>query len=135
MHAATRDLLSHRPLAIRVVLVTLVLQAVRISNVHLLLMSLGATVPIQYSIAFVPMIILLTLLPISFFGLGIQEGAFVHLYGQVGVAGSIALGASLLMHVLFLSFSLCCGIAFLSLGKGQRRLPLREARPVREKTE
>ena len=48
------------------------------------------------------MIVLLTLLPISDFGLGIKESAFLYFFGRAGVPSTVCLSASCITYVLIL---------------------------------
>ena len=53
-------------------------------------------VPVQYFALFIPMTALVQLIPISFNGLGVREGAYQVLFGTVGVAGEQAVAMSLM---------------------------------------
>jgi uncharacterized membrane protein YbhN (UPF0104 family) len=56
--------------------------------------------PFLLYIVIMPVIILITLLPISIAGLGVRELGFVYLFGQVGMPAEIALSLSLLTRLL-----------------------------------
>jgi uncharacterized protein (TIRG00374 family) len=89
--------------ALGLCVLNLLVQLIRVAQVHFIFQAMGQDVPILTEIAFVPMIILLTLLPISpFMGLGIKEGAFLYFFGKVGVVQEVAVSASLLTHVVVL---------------------------------
>ncbi|MFQ5576736.1 MAG: lysylphosphatidylglycerol synthase transmembrane domain-containing protein [Anaerolineae bacterium] len=62
--------------------------------------ALGASISAVHFLVFVPLASLVLILPISFAGLGVREGAYVYLFGQVGVPQEVALGLSLLVYVL-----------------------------------
>lgn len=85
----------------------------RIMQIRMLFLSLGATHAFIYDVAFVPMIILLTLLPISFFGLGIKEGAFIFFFTSIGLAVEKCVGVSLLTYPLIILALLPGGVLFL----------------------
>lgn len=88
-------------------------QLLRVMQIRMLFLSLGATHPFVYDIAFVPMIVLLTLLPISFLGLGIKEGAFVFFFTSIGLAVEKCVGVSLLTYPLIILALLPGGVLFL----------------------
>jgi uncharacterized protein (TIRG00374 family) len=82
-----------------------VIQLLRVVQIHFLFLATGAPVSILQELAFVPIIILLTILPVSYFGLGIKEGAFIYLFSSAGIAASRCVGVSLLTYVvIFLGF-------------------------------
>ena len=62
--------------------------------------ALGAQISAVHFLVFVPLASLVLILPLSFAGLGVREGAYVFLFGQVGVPEEVALGLSLLVYVL-----------------------------------
>lgn len=78
-------------------------QVFRILMVHSLFLALGFSVPLQMQFAFVPVIMLLSLLPITYFGLGIREGAFLFFFTQVGIPASVCLSVSLLTYLLIVA--------------------------------
>lgn len=64
--------------------------------VFLLAGGLGLNIEFLHIAVFLPLIILLTLLPISISGIGVREGAFVFFFGAVGIPPENALALSLL---------------------------------------
>ncbi|HID61735.1 MAG TPA: flippase-like domain-containing protein, partial [Anaerolineae bacterium] len=62
--------------------------------------SLGARISIWYYFLFVPITSIVTMLPVSFAGLGVREGAYVFLFIQAGMARQTALSLSLLVYVV-----------------------------------
>ena len=69
--------------------------------------SLDAPVNLAQYAVIVPITSLLLLVPISFAGLGVREGAFRQLYGQIGVAPEVAVAFALLVHVIG---NICTGL-------------------------
>ncbi len=72
----------------------------RITSAFCVSRALGATIPYGYFAAFVPMILLIALLPISIGGLGVRENAYVYCFGQVGMAPVLAFSVSIVAHAL-----------------------------------
>ena len=62
--------------------------------------ALGLDLPLAYYMIFVPITSLVLVLPISFAGLGVREGAYVFLFTQAGAVPEVALSMSLLVYVL-----------------------------------
>ncbi len=100
IHRSFVDFLS-KPLALgQVFLLNALNQFFRILQVHFLFLALGFSVSLHLEFAFVPIIMLLTLLPITYFGLGVREGAFIFFFSQVGIPPSVCLSVSLLTYLL-----------------------------------
>jgi uncharacterized protein (TIRG00374 family) len=92
---------------------TFIEQAFSVVVTFLLALALQIDVSILELLAVVPLIILAIRIPISFEGIGVQEGLYVGLLGLVGVPGVEALVLSALTRVLFIACSLPWGIHFL----------------------
>lgn len=82
-------------------LVALVFQLSRIVQVLFAVWALSVDVHWLYVLAVMPVIIVITLLPISIgAGLGVREASFVGLFGLVGVSPAEALGMSLFVYII-----------------------------------
>ena len=108
IHRQVRMSLSHLPLISRVVALAVLVVAGRIALVHMLLRTVGASIPHQVEIACVPLINLMAMLPLSVLGLGIKEVGFVYFFSGLGTESEVLLSASLLTHVLQL-VAICGG--------------------------
>jgi hypothetical protein len=71
-------------------------QALRIVQAYALGRSLDITAPLATYIAFIPLILLVMLLPISIYGLGTSQVAFAALFARAGVPADDAVALSLL---------------------------------------
>jgi len=80
--------------------VSLVFNISLITMNYLLGLSLGTRISIWYYFLFVPITSIVTLLPVSFAGLGVREGAYVFLFTQAGMPRETALSLSLLVYVV-----------------------------------
>lgn len=80
--------------------VSLVFNISLIAMNYLLGLSLGARISIWYYFLFVPITSIVTILPVSFAGLGVREGAYVFLFIQAGMPQETALSLSLLVYVV-----------------------------------
>jgi uncharacterized protein (TIRG00374 family) len=98
--AAALACIGNKPLVARTAVLTAVLFAVRILFVKALLLACGADVPIRALVYTIPALWILVMLPVTIGGLGVQDAGYVALLGLVGVAAPIAVGVSLLEHVI-----------------------------------
>jgi uncharacterized protein (TIRG00374 family) len=98
---------------VRSTLISLPFTLTLIASQYALALSLGVIVPVQYFALFIPLTALVQMLPISFNGLGVREGAFQALFGTVGVAGEQAVAVSLLYYVLRVVTGLIGGLMYL----------------------
>lgn len=89
---------------------------------------LAVEIPFTYVLAFVPVLALMQMLPISVSGFGAEQGIFVFLCLQVGVPAAEAFSVSLLRSALGIVFSALCGVVYLGVTLLQ---PLRRSRPPR----
>jgi uncharacterized membrane protein YbhN (UPF0104 family) len=98
---------------VRSTLVSLPFTLTLIASQYALALSLGVKVPVQYFALFIPLTALVQMLPISFNGLGVREGAFQALFSTVDVAGEQAVAISLLYYVLRVITGLIGGLMYL----------------------
>jgi uncharacterized protein (TIRG00374 family) len=87
-----------------------VVQAGNVVLVWLIGLSVGARVPASYYWILVPLVSLLTLLPISLNGMGIREGATVVLLAPLGVGSGTA------VSLAFLWFAACTVVSLGGVG-------------------
>ncbi|HEY9897913.1 MAG TPA: lysylphosphatidylglycerol synthase transmembrane domain-containing protein [Pantanalinema sp.] len=67
-----------------------------------LILAIGRSVPLAYVLAFVPVMVLLTSLPLSVNGIGIRESSLVFFLGRVGVGSPEALAVGVLSLAMLL---------------------------------
>ena len=114
-------LLALRPLPL---ILSLFVQAANVILVWMIGRSIEAPVPASYYWIMVPMVSLLTMLPISLNGMGVREGATVFLLKPLGISTGTALTLSFLWFAVFTAASLA-GVGFYLFG----RFPRYEVRP------
>lgn len=90
---------------------------------YFLILSLGQEVFLAYVLAFVPVMVLLSSLPISVNGLGIREGALVLFLGRVGIGAPQALAVGILSLAMLLLVGACGAVVYLL--DGARVRPVR----------
>jgi uncharacterized protein (TIRG00374 family) len=105
-------------LLVRSLLMALLVQSIEILSVIVLAQGSGLTVSPVYFFMFLPIVWLLTTLPISMSGLGVREGAFAFFFGQVGVSSDEAVALGLLFYSLRVLTGLVGGLIFLRMSVG-----------------
>jgi glycosyltransferase 2 family protein len=78
---------------------SIAIQVIRIVEAYLLGLGLGLTVPFSYYLLFMPLGLLMLLLPISVSGFGLPQGVFVWMLRPVGVPDAAAFALSTLIVV------------------------------------
>jgi uncharacterized protein (TIRG00374 family) len=71
-----------------------------------------------YYFLYIPLINVLTMVPITFGGLGVREGSFVYLFGKVGLRKEEAMGISLIFLLMNYLHSLIGGLIFIGIKRG-----------------
>jgi glycosyltransferase 2 family protein len=79
---------------------SLAVQVLRIVQAYLLGAGLGIALPPAMYFAFVPLILLVMLLPVTFNGIGTSQAAFVWFFGRAGVGAPVAFALSILFVAL-----------------------------------
>lgn len=88
---------------------------IQLSNVlivWLVGLSIGVDVPLAYFFVMVPMVSLLTMLPLSVNGMGVREGGMVVLLAPLGVASGVAVTLALLWFTVSAVVSLLGGLVY-----------------------
>jgi len=82
--------------------ISLVAQLARCAIVAIGAAAFGVHLSFVLFLVIVPVIALITMLPISIAGLGVRELGFVYLFGQVGMPAEVALSLSLLIRLVMI---------------------------------
>lgn len=98
---------------IKVLALSFLFQALMILAKIFIFRSAGINLPLAVHFLYIPVIMAVSMLPISINGLGIREGMYIILYGYAGVDSATAVLCSLLFFILVTLASLAGGIAFL----------------------
>jgi uncharacterized protein (TIRG00374 family) len=75
--------------------------------------AIAVYVPLSYFFIFMPIIWVITTIPISISGLGLREGAFAFFFSQVGMASENAIALSLLYYSYLVCSGMVGGLLFL----------------------
>jgi uncharacterized membrane protein YbhN (UPF0104 family) len=89
------------------------IQVANVLLVWLIGLALNAAVPLPYYFVFVPMVSLLTLLPVSVNGIGVREWGVALYLTPLGVASSIATALAFLWFLTFGAVGLIGGLVYL----------------------
>lgn len=107
----------HRPqLIFGTMLLSLAIQAGNVALVWLVGLAIEAPVPGTYYWIMVPMVTLMTMLPISLNGMGVREGGTILFLSPLGVPHATALSLALLWFAVFTSASLLGGLLYVMGG-------------------
>ena len=88
---------NRRGVLVHVLVWSVVVQVLRITQAYILALGLGMTVPFTYFLLFMPLALLLLLLPISISGFGLPQGGIVWMLQPMGVPESQAFALSTLI--------------------------------------
>jgi uncharacterized protein (TIRG00374 family) len=88
---------SHRGVLLHVMAWSIVVQVLRVTQAYLLGVGLGMTVPYAYFLLFMPLGLLLLLLPISISGFGAPQAGFVWMLRPLGVPDAQSFALSTLI--------------------------------------
>jgi len=91
-----------RPVFGRVLGISVTVQLTRCLEFWCLYAALGSSVALEYTLAFIPCVFLVTSIPLSLGGVGVREGVLIGLVGQLGVSVEVNVAAGLLYQVLVL---------------------------------
>jgi len=100
---------------------SLAIHLLNVAAVYALARGLSAPISLWYVVVLTPTILLLSMLPISFAGWGVREGAMVFSFGLVGVPHDQSLAVSVMFGISSLLVSLLGGAAWL-VGEDRSRL-------------
>ena len=93
-------------------------QFLGIISTWLIGMALGTDTPFLYFLILLPVVWLVSFIPVSINGIGIREGSFVVLFGTVGMPKEMALAISILWFVENLGLGLIGAVLFMLEGRG-----------------
>ncbi len=107
---------DHKRMLAALLLVSLAYQGLQIVTVWVLALSLGIeTAPVYYFI-FIPVVLAVSMIPVSLNGLGVREGAWVLLFSRVGVPAAAAFSMSILSLLVMTVVSLAGGVFYMLEG-------------------
>lgn len=106
---------SHREL-VNVLVGSVAVQILRVVQAYCLGVALGIPVPLATYFAFIPLILLVMLLPVTVNGLGTSQAAFLWFFARAGVPSADAFALSVLFVALGIVGNLPGGLLYASKG-------------------
>ena len=85
---------NQRALLAKTFFLSLIVQMLNIISIYVITLGLGQHISLMYFFIFFPVITTISTVPISISGLGVREGAFVLLFGLVGIKPEMATAMS-----------------------------------------
>jgi uncharacterized membrane protein YbhN (UPF0104 family) len=116
---AVRRYASHHAELLRVLVMSVIVQAIRVLQAWCLGEALGIELPLLTYFALVPVILMIMQLPITPNGLGTTQVAFVAFFGASGAPVAPVIALSVLFLVLGVAGSLPGGVLY-ALGSAER---------------
>lgn len=110
LHGAMRTMLTNRQVVAQAVLLAILLVLMRCLSGYFAFRAIGTPVGIGWALALLPVITILALLPLTLFGLGLKDGAFVFFFTGIGIAASAALAVSFVSYALIILSSVVLGL-------------------------
>jgi len=114
------DYRKHRSILLTVFLLSLLIQLCRILIYFSASLAFNKYLPIEYYFAFVPVMLIVIMLPISLAGVGVREGAFVYFFSKVGMTTVTAFAISSLVSILVLAALIPGGVLYAVKGLALR---------------
>ncbi len=99
MHSSLTRL-PFKKILLKALPIMILIQLTTFVNVYLIFKAMDINIPIIYHLVFVPVIQIISLIPVTISGFGIREGAFVHFYGLIGIEPTIAFSVSILNFLI-----------------------------------
>ena len=106
--------------------VAVLIQFSRIFYIFFMSLALGINIPFIHFCVFLPIIMLLLMLPISVGGIGVQEAAFIYFFVPLGMGKEEAVSLSLLCYTAVILWLLVGWVIYAKEGIGGRKGALRE---------
>lgn len=99
MHSSLTRL-PFKKILLKALPIMILIQLTTFINVYLIFKAMNINIPIIYHLAFVPIIQIISLMPVTISGFGIREGAFVHFYNLIGIEPTVAFSVSILNFLI-----------------------------------
>jgi uncharacterized protein (TIRG00374 family) len=99
-------------------LISFALQILGVISVIFIAQALAIDVPVSYFFILMPIIWVISIIPISISGLGVREGAFAFFFSMVGMASENGIALSLLYYSYLVFTGLVGGLLFLHATAG-----------------
>ena len=113
LYLSFRHSISHPKIMGSSVGLMLVVQFLRIFKAYVIGLALVPDIAFHWFFVFVPLVVLIIQLPISFSGFGVREAAYVYFFTQAGIEVHTAFAMALFESALGLVFNVSGGVIYL----------------------
>lgn len=103
---------NHKVSLLSVFTLSLLMQTSRVFIYFFAALALKNQLPLKYFFAYVPVIMLIIMLPISMAGIGVREGSFIYFFTTLGLTHATAFAISFLVSILVVVAVLPGGIIY-----------------------
>jgi glycosyltransferase 2 family protein len=104
---------NHKGVLVASLLISFLNQLLVISVTWIMALGIGIDVPVSYFLIFVPVITLISMIPISLNGMGLRELAFVSLFVPIGISKHSCMALGILSSIVTVLSSLPGGIIYI----------------------
>lgn len=101
--------------------ISIAVQVLTVLSVYLISRSIQSGVGMLECGIFIPLINIITLVPVSVSGVGIREGAFVYLFGLTGLKTEESITISLVWFITVAAVNMVGGLFYLTLGSEDKK--------------
>ena len=95
---------------------SIIMQLFRIAIYYTASLAVNVEINYQYFVIFTPIVVLVSMLPISLAGIGLREGSFVYFYTKIGVSPHNAFAIAALVSLMVIFSSLPGGLVLAMKG-------------------
>jgi uncharacterized protein (TIRG00374 family) len=117
---AIRELRQHRGMLLRTIAVSIIIRLVWGVGCFIVALAMGLPLSLPIVFAFISLVDLIRMLPISIGGLGVREWAVIVLFASVGVSREQALTFSILAFAPIYLNAIAGGLIYISMAKVKR---------------
>jgi len=110
---------SHPWPLLKVILLGLALQLLFVLHYYLLSIAFSLSLPFSFFMVVIPVIFLLSMLPVSINGIGVRENLFAYFFAKVSVSPEKSLAIAWMAFVMILFYALIGGLIYM-LRKGEK---------------
>ncbi len=116
VRASIKYFIFQKDIFLKTLFLSLTIQGIGIFVVFLLSKSINIDIAISYHFIFIPIITVISMIPISFSGVGLREYSFLHFYSIAGLTEEKAVTLSLLWFIIMIITGLIGFLFYIKIG-------------------
>lgn len=113
---------SNKMVLVSILSISFIQHVLNVFVIYMIFLSLDLQIDMLYLFIYVPLVVFITMVPVSIGSLGVQEGAFVYFFSKAGTSIQEALTIAIIFRVLMTISSLPGGVIYASEGFQTRRI-------------